>query len=101
MGWTMDKTGQRVSPYDVVDSGNRRMHAVSDGVFYEDDGGKFSVRTLDAPLIALGNRSPLGFSRAQPDLRGGIHFNLFNNAWGTNYIMWFGEDMSFRFVIRV
>jgi hypothetical protein len=101
MGWTLDKTGQRVSPYDVVDSGNRRMHAVSDGVFYEDNEGKFSIRTLDAPLIALGNRSPLGFSREQPDLRGGIHFNLFNNAWGTNYIMWFGEDMAFRFVIRV
>jgi hypothetical protein len=22
---------------------------------------------------------------------------LFNNAWGTNYIMWFSEDMRFRF----
>jgi hypothetical protein len=29
-----------------------------------------------------------------------VHCNLFNNAWGTNYIMWYGEDMRFRFVIR-
>ena len=30
----------------------------------------------------------------------GIHFSLFTNAWGTNYIQWFGEDMRFRFVLR-
>jgi hypothetical protein len=56
--------------------------------------------TLDAPLVALGSQSPLNFSRAEPNLDGGIHFNLFNNAWGTNYIMWFAEDMRFRFVIE-
>jgi hypothetical protein len=77
------------------------MHAVSDGVFYEDKDGSLSFQSIDAPLVALGKRAPLGFSRSQPDLRDGIHYNLFNNAWGTNYIMWFGEDMSFRFVIRL
>ena len=60
----------------------------------------FTVETLDAPLIAVGEKSPINFSRAQPDLSGGVHCNLFNNAWGTNYIMWFGEDMRFRFRIR-
>lgn len=100
-GWTMQKSGQKVSPYDVVDSGSRHMHAVSGEVFYEGNHGSLAVNSLDAPLIALGNRTPLGFSRSQPDLREGIHYNLFNNAWGTNYIMWFGEDMSFRFVIRL
>jgi len=42
---------------------------------------------------------PLNFSTTQPDLAGGIHCNLFNNAWGTNYIMWFGENMRFRFIL--
>ena len=28
-------------------------------------------------------------------LRGGVHFNLFNNAWGTNYIMWYGGGCGF------
>jgi hypothetical protein len=100
-GWTMRKSGQRVSPYDVAEAGNRHMHALSDGVFYQDGDGSLSVNSIDAPLAALGKRAPLGFSRSQPDLHGGIHYNLFNNAWGTNYIMWFGEDMSFRFVIRL
>jgi hypothetical protein len=99
-GWTMRKSGQDVSPYDVVDSGNRHMHAISDRIYCNDGDATISFLTLDAPLVALGRQSPLNFSRSEPNLGGGIHFNLFNNAWGTNYIMWFGEDMRFRFVIE-
>jgi len=25
---------------------------------------------------------------------------LFNNAWGTKYVQWYGEDMRFRFIVR-
>jgi len=99
-GWMMDKSGEQVSPFDVVSSGNRHMHAVSSGFGYKDEERSIFVETLDAPLIAFGEKSPLNFSRSQPDLSGGVHCNLFNNAWGTNYIMWFGEDMRFRFVLR-
>ncbi len=99
-GWMMDKSGEQVSPFDVVSSGNRHMHAVSTGFGYRDEQQSFFVETMDSPLIALGEKSPLNFSRVQPDLSGGVHCNLFNNAWGTNYIMWFGEDMRFRFVLR-
>ncbi|MGC2403730.1 MAG: DUF5054 domain-containing protein, partial [Acidobacteriaceae bacterium] len=99
-GWSMDKSGQPVSPFDVVTAGGRHQHAVTTGFAFSDGQGTFQVETLDAPLIALGERSPLNFSRSQPDLSGGIHCGLFNNAWGTNYIMWFGEDMRFRFVLR-
>jgi hypothetical protein len=99
-GWTMDKSGEQVSPFDVVSSGNRHMHAVSTGFGYREENQSFFVETLDAPVIAFGEKSPLNFSKAQPDLSAGVHCNLFNNAWGTNYIMWFGEDMRFRFLLR-
>jgi len=99
-GWTLEKSGELVSPYDVVRSGNRHLHALSKGLTYKDREGEFVLETWDAPLVALGVRSPLYFSNLQPDLSQGVHRNLFNNAWGTNYIMWFGEDMRFRFVIR-
>ena len=98
--WTMDKSGEVVSPLDVVAGGSRHLHAVSTGFTYRSGEHSFTVETLDAPLIAVGEKSPINFSRAQPDLSGGVHCNLFNNAWGTNYIMWFGEDMRFRFRIR-
>jgi hypothetical protein len=99
-GWTITKSDDDVSPFDVVAAGNRRMHAVSTGFSYRDGKDSFVVETLDSPLIALGEKSPLNFSRSQPDISNGIHCNLFNNAWGTNYIMWFGEDMRFRFVLH-
>jgi len=99
-GWTLTKVEQPVSPFDVVAGGNRHMHAISRNLTYRDTRGSLTIETLDAPVIALGERSPIAFSKSQPDLTRGIHFSLFNNAWGTNYIQWFGEDMQFRFVLR-
>ena len=99
-GWVLEKSGRPVSPLDVIASGNRHMHALSKGFGYKDDGATFFVETLDAPLVTLGIKSPLCFSNRQPDLSAGVHCNLFNNAWGTNYIMWTREDMHFRFLLR-
>ncbi|MGO8789567.1 MAG: DUF5054 domain-containing protein [Terriglobia bacterium] len=99
-GWTMEKVDRLVSPWEVVRGGNRQMHAVSGGLRYSDAQGSFSIETLDAPVVALGERSPIAYSPAEPDIAKGIHFSLFNNAWGTNYIQWFGEDTRFRFILR-
>jgi hypothetical protein len=98
--WSLEKSGQPVSPFDVIPSGNRAMHALSTGFEYRKPDHLFAVHTLDTPVVALGNRTPLGFTTAQPDLAAGIHACLFNNAWGTNYIMWYGEDARFRFTLR-
>ena len=85
----------------MVASGNRHMHGLQKGFEYEQGADQsFAVETLDAPVVALGERTPLLFSNDQPDLSKGIHSCLFNNAWGTNYIMWYGEDMRFRYVLR-
>jgi hypothetical protein len=99
-GWRVEKVDRLMSPLDVVRGGNRHMHAVSSAIRYEHMQGEFAIETLDAPVVALGEKSPIAYSDAQPDLAGGFHFSLFNNAWGTNYIQWFGEDMRFRFILR-
>jgi hypothetical protein len=99
-GWLLDKSGASVSPFDVVTGGNRAMHAVLGGVRYNGPEGALAIETLDAPVVALGEKLPVRFSRDQPDLERGFHFSLFNNGWGTNYIQWFGEDMRFRFRLR-
>jgi len=99
-GWMLSKLDQSVSPFDVVSGGNRHMHALSRGLTYQDDSGVLSIEALDAPLVALGEKSPIYFSNSQPEIEKGIHFSLFNNGWGTNYVQWFGEDVKFRFVIR-
>jgi len=99
-GWRLEKVDRWMSPLDVVRGGNRHMHAVSNAVRYKDAQGEFTIETLDAPVVALGEKSPIAYSDAQPDLAGGFHFSLFNNAWGTNYVQWFAEDMRFRFNLR-
>jgi hypothetical protein len=98
--WLLSKVDGQVRPSDVVRGGNRHMHALSTGLSYQDEQGKFTIETLDAPLVVLGEQSPIYFSNSQPDLSKGIHFSLFNNGWGTNYVQWFGDDMLFRFTIK-
>jgi len=98
--WRMEKAGEMVSPFEVVSKGNRHMHALSKGLEYRDQHGSLAIDTLDAALVVLGEKSPIFFSNDQPDLSKGLHFSLFNNGWGTNYVQWFGEDMKFRFVLR-
>jgi len=99
-GWTLDKSGEEISPFDVVASGNRSMHCLQKGFAYRKGAEQFVVNTLDAPLVALGERTPLRFSNDQPDLSKGLHSCLYNNAWGTNYIMWYGEDLRARYVLK-
>lgn len=99
-GWTLDKLGQPIDPLEVVRDGNRRLHAVGRGAAYQDARGRLELETLDAPLIAPGEPSLLNFTNRQPPLRQGMHVNLYNNVWGTNFGMWYGEDARFRFALR-
>ena len=99
--WMLEKSDRRVSPFAIVRGGNRHMHALSTGLSYKDERGGLVIETLDAPVVALGEKSPIYFSNDLPDISKGVHFSLFNNGWGTNYIQWFGEDMRFRFRIRL
>jgi hypothetical protein len=98
-GWRLDKSGSLISPFDVVTGGNRSMHAVLGGLHYQGPEGALRIEALDAPVVALGERHPWYYTRDLPDLAKGFHFSLFNNAWGTNYVQWFGENMRFRFRI--
>ncbi|MEZ4703527.1 MAG: DUF5054 domain-containing protein [Rhodothermales bacterium] len=100
-GWEMDKMGRRVNPLDVVSKGNRTLHAVDSGLYYRDARSALQLTTLDAPLVTPGEPAMLRFTDRQPDLGAGWHINLFNNLWGTNFPMWFGEDAQFRFVLDV
>ena len=77
------------------------MHAVTSKVRCQDGNQRFELTTLDAPVVALGSRSPLNFSEDIPDLHQGVHINLFNNAWGTNYPQWAGGDWIYRFRLSI
>jgi hypothetical protein len=99
-GWLLDKVDRPVSPHDVMAGGGLHLHAVTRNVSYRDARGSFTVETLDAPLVAPGQRALLVYDNHQPDMLEGVHINLFNNLWGTAFPQWYGDDMRFRFVIR-
>ncbi len=99
--WQMDKLGKWISPLDVIKNGNRHLHAVGRGVRYQDRDTELLIETLDAPLVAPGDMSLLHFNNRQPVLKNGMHFNLYNNIWATNFPMWFEDDARFRFILRL
>lgn len=86
-----------IRPDEVVKYGNRRMHAVNEGVHFEN----IELETLDAPLVSVGERSLVKFPDTLPDLSKGIYCNLHNNTWGTNFPMWYKDDARFRFVLHI
>jgi hypothetical protein len=94
--WFIEKLGQEISPLDVVENGNRHLHACS-RVRMESDDLVMTIESLDAPLVAPGRPSLLNFNNELPDMTQGVHFNLYNNLWGTNFPMWLEDDCRFRF----
>ncbi len=99
--WMMHKMGQWVSPLDVISNGNRKLHGVDHGVGYFGADGGIDIQSWDAALVAPGAPSLLNFSQRQPNLNGGFHFNLYNNIWGTNFPMWYGDNARFRFDVAL
>lgn len=97
----MEKLGESINPLQVVENGNRQLHATSGKVNFHLAEGDLSIVSLDAPLAAPGKPSLLDFNNSLPDLHEGIHFNLLNNLWGTNFPMWFEEDCRFRFTLKI
>ncbi|MEI6132293.1 MAG: DUF5054 domain-containing protein [Bacillota bacterium] len=95
--WVMDKMGYDVSPLEVIKGGGNKLHAIQKGVSYHGKDVGISIDTIDAALVAPGEPSLTVFDGVAPDLNKGMHFNLFNNIWNTNFVAWYEDDASFRF----
>lgn len=93
--WTLQKLGVPVDPQRVVSRGNRTLHAATAVV--RSGSRPLRLRTIDAPLVAIGAPALLRFDDAIPDPADGFSVNLHNNVWGTNFRMWFDDDLRYRF----
>jgi hypothetical protein len=98
--WILNKMGQPVNSEDVVKDGNRKLHAINYDVRFENSSNHCFIESMDAPLIAPGERTLLNFDNKLPEADQGVHFCLHNNVWGTNFMMWFEDDMKYRFVFK-
>ncbi|MCD9023540.1 DUF5054 domain-containing protein [Cohnella silvisoli] len=95
--WKMDKLGSLISPLEIVKDGNRSFHAINTGLYYDGADGRVALKTLDAPVVSMGKANILNFDNTFADMSGGLHFNLHNNLWATNFRSWYEEDSLFRF----
>ena len=112
-GWRVDPyNGSQIDPTDVVAHGATHLHSVGpDGkVVYTGREGSLSVVPLDAPIVSMGLLSPFptpGDNSSLPSLMaGGVHVNVQNNIWNTNYPQWYpfvvdDADARYRFELAV
>jgi hypothetical protein len=99
--WHFDKLGQAISPTDVVRCGGTTLHAVWHGATYDGPDGRIDFETLDAALIAPGRPRLLDYQEIADSAEGGLHVNLHNNVWGTNFPAWYEDDARFRFRVTL
>jgi len=106
--WTIDKANHHTPVDNVVVNGTRHTHAVWNGVHFRSTASRFRLQTLDAGIVALGDPTPFPTPLAHygDPSQGGVHFNLFNNIWSTNYPLWYpfipqDTALSFDFAFHV
>lgn len=100
-GLVAEKTGRRVDILDVVEKGNRRMHGIDRYVDMMTSHGTIRIWSKDAFLVNVGSADGLDYSTSMPDTAGGIHFNLSNNLWDTNFSMWNEGSLTYRFTVEL
>ncbi|MBO4945741.1 MAG: DUF5054 domain-containing protein [Muribaculaceae bacterium] len=94
-----EKTGAEVDLMDVVEKGNRQMHGIDSYIDLLTSKDKIRVHSDEAFLVNVGRGNGLDYSTSKPDISGGIHFNLSNNLWNTNFSMWNEGSLTYRFTI--
>lgn len=95
-----EKTGAEVDLMDVVEKGNRQMHGIDRYVNIVTSDGTVRIWSKEAFLVNVGEAKGLNYSTSYPDMQGGIHFNLNNNLWGTNFTMWNEGSMTYHFTVE-
>jgi hypothetical protein len=92
--WAFDILGQPIDPLRVVANGTRHLHAVWDGVGVTANAHSLYVKTRDVPLVAPGDNNHLLWFDGDtlPNMRGGVHFNVHNNLWGTAFPQWYSDN---------
>lgn len=95
-----EKMGQCVDLFDVVECGNRQMHGIDRYVDLVTSTGTLRIWSKTAFLVNIGEAKGLNYSVDYPNKLGGIHFNLSNNLWGTNFTMWNEGSLTYHFILE-
>lgn len=93
------KLGEEIDFESVVSMGGRNLHAVEKCIL-KGNFGKFELKNFHSPLISIGQGKILEYdNKIVPFEKDGISYVLYNNVWGTNFPLWYGENASFDFTV--
>jgi hypothetical protein len=110
--WSLTKLGTHLSFDEVVRGGSPQMHAVdlvTARLHKSEPAHTVTIDSLDAPLLsAIGTDRPPSvlLNRQMETMKDvfGVHYNLYNNAWSTNYPFFYPfleEDKDIRYEFEV
>lgn len=100
--FTLDKLGQQIDPATIPAGGGRHLHALDGAVRCRfPDGTGLLLHSPDALLVSPGIPRLLQDPAAPVSTRPGFWFLLFDNIWNTNFPLWNGEGMGYRFRIEL
>ena len=93
--WRIEKLGQMIDPFAHAPLGG--MQDYTFGIVENND---VKLQFTDGALVSFGKPNLLEFD---DNTRTGeqISVNLYNNVWGTNFPMWYGEDGRIRIKIQI
>ena len=92
-GRKISKLSSLIDPQHVVSRGNRNLHATDKGVYWNG----LTIEAVDSALVSPQKPCVLDYPNEIPTENEGVYFGLYNNLWGTNFPMWYGENSRFRF----
>ena len=104
-GWLLTVLNHTMDPTDVVGSlgkdynttvygGSPHLRGIeaarwgggSSGI----EAATMTLTSLDVPVVALGEVTPFPTPRTEaPDMVKGVHWNIVQNIWNTNYVLWY------------
>jgi hypothetical protein len=101
--WRLTVLGQTMDPTDVLGAagateetsvfgGSPHLRGV-EAAIWAGAAGTLTFTSLDVPILCVGKASPFVSPRtAAPDMARGVHFNIVQNIWNTNYVLWYPFD---------
>lgn len=95
----LQKIGEWIDPARTASMGGRNLHAVW-GARLDTGAERYRIVNRHAPLLSIGRGKILEFDDQleDPD-RDGMAYVLYDNVWGTNFPLWYGENARFAFEI--
>ena len=84
------KLGSLVDIESVVHNGSQHLHSSQTITYsFPSISQQMTFESLDTSVLCVGYPNPFPTPASPPVTDDGFSFNIFNNIWGTNYVMWY------------